>query len=203
MHPAAKVFWYKPLANLDVLEKIFSTAGATGQHSQSFDTLLKSVKAEMSNSDIELVGNKVVYKYDGDKEEKSDKEVIDKGMEKQKDKNEEKRGRKKRRDKVKEVLREKRKRTSSANIIIASLEHIEEGASTRMRTLLKVKMTRTTESTLSRAVKLLGSEHYISWTLSNLEKTLDLVEDEERAEVYVSLEGYLCDAWLKRNKASL
>jgi hypothetical protein len=182
---------------------IFSTVGSTGQHAQSIDTLLEGALAEMSDSDTELVGDKDVDEHDGDKEETSDKEKIDEGAEKQRDGDEEKKEEEKKKGQREKVLGEKRKRTSSANILVASFERIFEGASVRMAALLKAKRTRTTESMRSRAAKILRSEHYTSWASSDLEKALDHREDEGKADIFVSLEGDLREAWLKKKIASL
>ncbi len=87
--------------------------------------------------------------------------------------------------------------------MVASLERISEGANACMEAFLEAKKTRTTEPTRARAAKILSSKHYSKWAASDIEKALDLIEDQGKADIFVSLEGDMRGNWLKRKIASL
>jgi hypothetical protein len=49
----------------------------------------------------------------------------------------------------------------------------------------------------------LSSKHYSKWAVSDIEKALDLVEDEKKADIFMSLERDLRDSWLKTKIVSI
>ncbi len=147
---------------------------------------------------------------DNERDKEEDKEELSL-MESDIDKEEEEKKNKGRREKEKDDKKEdneiaisgKRKRHSSATILAASLDCMSESATVRMEALLEAKRTRTQESTRSRAAKILSSKHYSKWAATDIEKALDLIEDEKKVDICVSLDGKLRDSWLKRKIASL
>jgi DNA-binding HxlR family transcriptional regulator len=72
-----------------------------------------------------------------------------------------------------------------------------------MEAFLEAKRARTTESTRSKAARILSSQQYSKWAAADIEKALNLIEDEGKADIFVSLEGDMRDNWLKRKIASL
>ncbi len=84
-----------------------------------------------------------------------------------------------------------RKRNSSVTILAASFERISESATARIKALLKAKKARTSGLTKSRVTKILNGKHYAKRAISDIEKALDLVEDEKKVDIFVSTDGDL------------
>jgi hypothetical protein len=90
------------------------------------------------------------------------------------------------------------KRKSSADVLAAAFERVSEDANMCIQALLSAKRRRADRSTTARAAKILSSDYYSEWRRADINKELDLIEDETKADIFVSEEGETRYTWLGR-----
>jgi uncharacterized membrane protein YukC len=110
VHPKAKEFRYRPLANFNLLEKLFSTAGATGRNAHSIDTLDEGAPAETEDVETWPVDNTARDTTGANKaKDTADNENEDEREEEKRTKKKENKGEENKKEQKEKVLGGKRK----------------------------------------------------------------------------------------------
>jgi hypothetical protein len=190
-HPEAKEIQRKPLANYDLLEKLFSSSEATGCYALSIDSFVTghpSNSAPTPHNDkdeaqhIEPDDKRQRGGMEGETQrdkdaEQGQREKVKEGGQRAEEKEEEKEGDNK--EDASGSCRDKMKRPTGAEILVTAFEHKSNDASTRLQAGLDAKRTRTEGSTISRAANILSNSNYSKWQKADIQKALDLMEDEK------------------------
>ncbi len=71
-----------------------------------------------------------------------------------------------------------------------------------MEALLQAKRACTTKSTRAKVAKFFSGKHHSTWAGSDIEKALELIDNEGKADIFVSLDGDMRDSWLNKKIAS-